>query len=125
MTKETDQTDHIFKALDAVENMSKHAPTPYELHYSQVPTNNNSYHVYLSANGKKIAAIWGGNEQKSFTAEFIVQACNAHDDLLAALAAVISSGHWSIDHDRNRTPESIALRAKVCAAIDKAKAVQS
>ena len=40
------------------------------------------------------------------------------ETMLAALRTVIRSRHLSIDYDRNRTPEALAIRKVVIAAIE-------
>ena len=61
------------------------APMPYALSYSRTGSNNGAAHVYMTdANGRKIAAIWGGAE-KFDTAQHMLTACNSHHDLVEAI----------------------------------------
>jgi hypothetical protein len=51
-------------------------PKPWDWIAAGEPSNNGSFHAYLvDANGKKIAAIWGGNA-KSLIADHIIELAN-------------------------------------------------
>lgn len=68
----------------------KHTPhTPGDLDWQSVSANaSGGFHLYLiDANGRKIAALWGGAEEKQANAERITLAWNCHDELVAALTA--------------------------------------
>lgn len=52
------------------------APRPYSVQWSERPSGNGVYNVYvIDANDRKIAAVWGGAE-KLATANLIRRACN-------------------------------------------------
>lgn len=53
-------------------------PLPWNWETSGSVSNNGSYHLYLiDATGRKIAAIWGRNDEKILTANRILDAVNA------------------------------------------------
>ena len=53
------------------------APRPWHSEWSGTFTGNGSYHIYLvDANGRKIAAIWGKQDEKLATAELILSMVN-------------------------------------------------
>lgn len=68
-----------------------------------------------------IATVCGGIGEgaREANAAFIVRACNAHDDLVAAAKRVLSSQWASIDYEHNRTPEACDVRAQLIAALAK------
>lgn len=56
---------------------SEAAPRPWSTTTVGAPASG-GFHIYITdANGRKIAAIWGGGEEKASTAELIVGAVNA------------------------------------------------
>ena len=80
--------------------MSKHTPVPYEILYG---TN--------VVKGNRIVANCGGYsdnmnpntlEDNKANAHFIVTACNAHADLLAACEAVVEAFWYEDEYDGNK-----------------------
>lgn len=54
-----------------------HAPLPWRYETSRTADASGRAHLYLvDANGRKIAAIWGGYEEKFETAQLILDAVN-------------------------------------------------
>ena len=93
-----------------------HTPTPYKI----------GYHAHdgirIEVNGCSIANVWGKNNEAN--AEFIVRACNSHDELVGALEEINT-----IFDEEHRILTTISLERQkrlfrcVNLAIDKAKAV--
>lgn len=68
---------------------SKHTPGPWKL---APMAHGHSVHIEGGKDTETIASAWATkNEQAIANAEFIVRACNAHDDMLAALIALTSN----------------------------------
>lgn len=72
-------------------NEAKHTPGPWD--WMAVSANaSGGFHLYLiDAARRKIAALWGGAEEKQANAALIVRAVNSHADLLAALRAAVKT----------------------------------
>ena len=66
--------------------MSKHTPTPW--HSFGPIIHHNGQHVAHVVNNERHPDGDTGSPEQRANAEFIVQACNSHDDLLAACKAV-------------------------------------
>jgi hypothetical protein len=69
-------------------------PGPLEMWTSSLPTNNGGFHLYLAdASGRKIAALWGGADEKLANgylwsaAPELFNGCNALLGLIQLLAA--------------------------------------
>ena len=62
--------------------MSEHTPGPWKRDSSSLVPN--LYPFIAGPNGEAIADVWGDVDVANANAEFIVRACNAHDDLLVA-----------------------------------------
>jgi hypothetical protein len=71
--------------------MSAHTPTPWQVE--------GSIYEHMAAgirggSNRAIAQVWKGPRGHA-NAEFIVRACNAHDDLVAALKAIVDHNEAS------------------------------
>lgn len=78
--------------------------------------------VYVAKDGVALADIFGAPELAQADADFIARACNAHYDLLAALAACVVA--LQLESTRALAPYEDAygpLRATARAAIQRAK----
>jgi hypothetical protein len=65
-------------------------PFPWDWTSSSAPTANGQFQAYLvDANGKKIAAIWGG-KHKAAIADHILRCCNPQDE--KQLNTIIGAG---------------------------------
>jgi hypothetical protein len=62
---------------------TEHTPTPWDRKNTGTPTGNPGH--LLFAGTRKIARLVELDEENYANAEFIIRACNAHDDLLTAL----------------------------------------
>ncbi len=66
--------------------MTQQAPLPYDSLEIGAHSASGGCHIYLTdKNGRKIAAIWGKDDEKAFTAHHLVTAANSHDALVKAL----------------------------------------
>jgi len=65
--------------------MTKHTETPWTLSEPQAVHGIETYEIHWSADGECVAEIVHGKDD----AAFIVRACNAHDELVAALEALV------------------------------------
>ena len=53
------------------------APRPWRIAFSKTGSNNGKPHVYIEdANGRKIMAVWGKDDEKMQTAMLVLQAVN-------------------------------------------------
>lgn len=94
----------------------KHAPTPYEVENEGQP----SVGIYSIDN--HLVAVLHGRETtaQDATANFIIRACNAHDDLVAALDALLSDINFSLHEIPPGAIGKIQIR-NAQAALSKAK----
>lgn len=96
-------------------SITKHTPTPWAI-------SSNGFNIYgpPDAEGQVtfVASIFRKPIQdiEDANAEFIVRACNAHDELLAACKATLKYLQYSSKHAENRE-----LRKQIRAAVDKAE----
>lgn len=105
-------------------DISKATPRPYALMESSTSDNRGAFHLYLieEKTGRKIAAIWGKDEEKSATGALLVRAVNAHEALAAALRELLDRytdlvncgdcGSW----DPEKEHQVIAARAALALA---------
>lgn len=105
---------------------AKHTPTPWV---------KNRYGRLEGANGKAVTvddlgiamALNGSDEEERANAEFIVRACNAHADLVEALAHAHKELMWAYEQDEYaHGAAGLRLAAQECwAALAKARGDQS
>jgi hypothetical protein len=84
----------------------KHTATPYEAQYIEIGGEKMEQLCIISIKECREVAtidrIYNGERDKDAekaTAEFIVRACNAHDDLVRALQSVVEN--WTAQCERN------------------------
>jgi hypothetical protein len=104
---------------------TKHTPTPW--YWEHNPNGHGPYVRATNGTKRKIAATWCQNQspvsnikQNEANAEFIVRACNAHDNLVAALDAA----YGELLADDHRDGARLCLLSNIEKALSKAKAVQ-
>jgi len=96
-----------------------HTPTPWTVDPDYKVTDaDGEFVAYLSSAASRYCDDRPDHEGRANVA-FIVTACNVHDDLVAACNRVLRSGHFSIDHANNRTPEACDIRDQLIAALAK------
>jgi len=104
-----------------------HSPTPYSAAEGDDNLGPNACFAWgsiLDADGLKVCRIWNdadwnGRGKPEDNAAFIVRACNAHDDLVAALreiAAVRPGNEDNAEANRRRRRVALAALAKAGAA---------
>jgi hypothetical protein len=66
-------------------------PRPWNWIWVSAPASGGGHLYLIDPDQRKIAALWGGADEKADNAALIVRAVNAHDDLLLAAkeAAVV------------------------------------
>lgn len=95
-------------------------PGPLDLRVSQMPSANNSFHLYITdAEGRKIAALWGGSDEKMANGYL----WSAAPELYYALVGLVNS--WikrgPFDEPLGASEQTAEMNAAVAAL---AKAVQ-
>lgn len=71
--------------------MSEHSPLPFKAAQTFVENKPPTWNVYTPRNGKRFNGDCVAVCDNQIDAEFIVRACNAYDDLLAACKAVAAA----------------------------------
>lgn len=87
-----------YKANQKGEDMSKHTPTPWSIGI----TNNGADHINVWMGIVHVASVMKfvpTGESAEANAEFIVRACNSHDELVEALEAQEAAEKWIAEND--------------------------
>ncbi len=107
---------------------AKHTPGPWKAEQVDVLGNDPTRWAVLSDGGWVVASIENGIpgeslETEAANAAYIVRACNAHEDLLAALEAMVDCQDEAglLEHDLDGHEESICALCMARAAIAKAR----
>jgi len=92
----------------------KHTPTPWQLVKPESQYGNQAVKVNIRGNMLLIASIsWIEGEDGKANAAFIVQACNAHDELLEAVKMVIEAAIGASDEQTCRNIHWPTLRKAI------------
>lgn len=115
--------------------MTEHTPTPWSVFPPETPevTKQNCINRLVIVAGDSTVAVFNGcshqhaTEEERANARFIVRACNAHDDLLAAckltrkLSALYSLAEHPDEQGEAAMNEILEIHAAIEAAIAKAE----